>query len=593
MRRFPAAPGFSSMLGLVTVPFLRSSALLASLCALAACGGNDPGVTSEHPIEAPKLTKRRLSTRGSALVDEHGRRVLLRGVNVGGRSKMPPFVPFEMQTPADVPPRAEQIMNAVRKLGANGVRLTLSWEALEPRRGFYDSAYVFRYQSLLDAAYRAGLAVIIDFHQDVFQAAFCGDGFPEWALGEIPHGPPHYDCGRFAWSAPYFDPMSDVSRAFDGLWTNRDGVLDAFVGMWTYVAREFGLHPAVGAFEVMNEPGPGSQTPEIAGATILPPIYDRVAAAIEAQVGPVAVLGDEPISTQGHIGAARPPRATRASPIVRTFTTSPRPSAPPSTTIGSTPTSPPSWPAPKHGAPRSSSSEYGAPNSISQKAEFSTAVLDAADAHRASAMAWEASMSDVLWNNEDFSVLMVDGSEREWGAALDRPVARAIDGTILDLSWDSAAKRFTLSVEGNTDKVSEVYLPVRHLGATPKITVTGARFRWLPETGIVLVAAERGTIGPSLPKRAKLTSDGSSSRPGAAPSQSKTHVAHEGARYPGAARRSLAVGVAIENEVALARQTEQVLAEHAIDGLVEAHHIERCDDAALLRPTAWRSASFR
>ena len=63
-----------------------------------------------------------------------------------------------------------------------------------------------------------------------------------------------------------------------------------------------------------------------------------------------------------------------------------------------------------------------------------------------------------------------------------------------DLGWDAGAKRFTLSVEGEGEKVSEVYLPVRHLGAAPKITVTGARFRWIAESGTALVAAERGAF---------------------------------------------------------------------------------------------------
>jgi len=447
-------------------------------------------VPSERVIEPPKLTSRRLVTRGGALVDELGRRVILRGLNVGGRSKMPPFVPFEIDSSADVAGRAETLMAAVRKLGSNGVRLTLSWEAFEPQRGAYDSEYMSRYRALLDAADHAGLAVIIDFHQDVFQAAFCGDGFPEWALGDIAHGAPHYDCLGFAWSLPYFDTMSDVSRAFDGLWNNRDGLLDALVGMWGRVAREVGRHPAVAAFEVINEPGPGSQTPEMAGASILPPLYDRVAAAIEAEVGPAAVLGDEPIATINLGRLARPnhPRFTYGPHFYDILTTIGSPLDPDRvrTEVSEVLSRAEAWGVPVV------IGEYGAPNSIAQRAEFSSAVLDSADARRASAMAWEASVSDVLWNHEDFSVFTSDGAERAWGAALDRPVARAIDGTIIDLGWDAAGKRFTLSVEGEGDKVSEVYLPARHLGAMPKITVTGARSRWMTETSVLLIAAERG-----------------------------------------------------------------------------------------------------
>jgi len=370
------------------------------------------------------------------------------------------------------------------------VRLTLSWEALEPQRGVYDDEYIARYRALLDAADKAGLAVIIDFHQDVFQAAFCGDGFPEWALGDIPHGPPHYDCSGFGWSQPYFNPMSEVSRAFDGLWNNRDGLLDALVGMWSRVAREFGRHPAVAAFEVINEPGPGSLTPEMLGATVLPAVYDRVAAAIEAEVGPAAVVGDDPIATTNNVERlVRPthgrivygPHFYDLATILDADVDHDRIHAEVSAILARAE----AWGAPVV------IGEYGVSNNIRQKAEFSTAVLDAADARRASAMAWEASMSDVLWNNEDFSALMTDGSPRAWAAALDRPVPRAIDGTILEWKWEPAAPRFELSVEGNTDKVSEVYLPARHFGV-PLIKVTGARFRWMPETSVVLVAAERG-----------------------------------------------------------------------------------------------------
>jgi endoglycosylceramidase len=381
-------------------------------------------------------------------------------------------------------------MTAVQRLGSNGIRLTLSWEALEPQRGAYDGEYVARYRALLDAADRAGLGVIIDFHQDVFQAAFCGDGFPEWALGDIVHGPPHYDCGGFEWSQPYFNPMSDVNRAFDGLWSNGEGLLDAFVAMWSYVAKEFGRHPAVAAFEVMNEPGPGSQTPEAVGANVLPPVYDRVAAAIEVEVGPAAVLGDEPIAqiNEGRLARPNHARFTYGPHFYDIATTigAPVDADRIRADVGAILARAEPWGAPVV------MGEFGAPNAIAQKAEFSSAVLDAADARRASAMAWEASLSDVKWNHEDFSVLMSDGSERAWGAALDRPVPRAIDGTIIELAWDATTKQFHLSVEGNGNVVSEVYLPVRQFGALPTITVTGARFRWMSDSGVLLVAAERG-----------------------------------------------------------------------------------------------------
>jgi endoglycosylceramidase len=502
--QFPGAP-FGVYHRRVANLFLRGTALLPSILgALASpsCGGSDPQAPapSEDVIEAPKLTSRRLVTRGRALVDEIGRTVILRGVNVGGRSKMPPFMPFELDAMTDVAEKAASLMSAVRHLGANGIRLTLSWEALETTKGSFDSVYMNRYRALLDAADGAGIAVIIDFHQDVFHAAFCGDGFPEWALGDIAHGAPHYDCGNLAWSAPYFDATSTVNGAFDGLWSNRDGLLDAFVGMWAKVAREFGRHPAVAAFEVINEPGQGSQGPEVAGSTILPPIYDRVASAIEAEAGPAAVLGDEPIATTNEHRLGRPNHAR--------FTYSPH-FYDILTILGGMVEVDRIRDEVTAILERSEAlgapvilSEFGAPNSNAQKAEFTSAVLDAADVRRASAMAWEASVSDVSWNHEDFSVFTSDGAERVWGAALDRPFPQAIDGTVIDLGWDATTKRFRLLVEGNGDKVSEVYLPVGKLGTMPKITLTGARSRWIKESGKLLVHAERGATWSLLAEEA-------------------------------------------------------------------------------------------
>ena len=116
------------MLDSVTTPRPLVTALISVIGALfwAGCSGDgvevtpDGGIDGGNPpaIVAPKLTSRRLVTRGNALIDELGRKVILRGVNIGGRSKMPPFVPFELDDGADVRAKAEPFMNAVQKLGA-------------------------------------------------------------------------------------------------------------------------------------------------------------------------------------------------------------------------------------------------------------------------------------------------------------------------------------------------------------------------------------------------------------------------------------------------------------------------------------------
>jgi hypothetical protein len=444
------------------------------------------------PLDPPKLTSRRLTTRGNVLIDELGRTVILRGVNVGGRSKMPPFLPFDIADGGEIPSKADRHMAAVRALGSNAVRLTFSWEALESVRGTFDAEYVRRYRLLLDAALKAELFVIVDFHQDVFHAAFCGDGFPEWALGSIVHGPPHYDCSFPFWSLPYFDPASPVSQAFDRLWSNQDGLLDAFEAMWRHVAREIGRHPAVAAFEIINEPGAGSTALEVAGATVLPPLYDRIAAVIEAEAGAGAIIGDEPVSSTADVQyLARPshPRFAYGPHYYDGATMlniGPLDANRIRTAVSAILARANAWNAP------TILGEFGAPNTVTFKTDYLAAIFDALDAGRASSLLWDVSLSSQKWNNEDFGPLLPDGSELLWAGMLDRPAPRAIDGAITSFAWDTLLRQFTLAVSNAGEGISEVYLPVRHLGMNPDIAATGARFRWLPAAGQLLVAAPRG-----------------------------------------------------------------------------------------------------
>jgi endoglycosylceramidase len=448
--------------------------------------------STDPPLDPPTLTTHRLTTRGDVLIDEIGRAVILRGFNIGGRSKMPPFLPFEIADAGEIPAKADKLMSSVRALGSNAVRLTFSWEALESARGTYDAEYLRRYRLLLDAAQKADLHVIVDFHQDVFHAAFCGDGFPEWALGSIVHGPPHYDCAFPFWSLPYFDPASTVSQAFDRFWSNQDGLLDAFESMWRHVAREIGRHPAVAAFEIINEPGAGSMALQTAGTSVLPPLYDRIAAVIEAEAGAAAIIGDEPVSSTADVQyLARPSHARFAyGPHYYDGTTllgiGPLDANRIRTAVKAVLARAGAWNAP------TILGEFGAPNSVSFKADYLAAIFDALDAGRASALLWDVSISNQKWNGEDFGPLLADGSEMAWAGILDRPAPRAIDGTITSFVWDTAVKQFNLAVSSAGDAISQIYLPVRHLGMAPDIAVTGARFRWVPASGQLLVAAPRG-----------------------------------------------------------------------------------------------------
>jgi endoglycosylceramidase len=419
---------------------------------------------------------------------------VLRGLNVGGRSKMPPFVPFDLASDDELSPKADKMMAAVRQVGANAVRLTLSWEALEPQRGSYDAGYLARYRALLDAAQRQDLAVVVDFHQDVFQAAFCGDGFPEWALGSVPHGASHYDCGYPSWSLPYFDGSSPVNQAFDRLWNNTDGLLDDLERMWRDTARSLGDHPAVAAFEVINEPGSGSRDARDFAASTLPAIYARMATAIEASAGPSAIFG-------GDSATAATNDAYLQNPAYGNFVYAPHYYDPVIVTGGDAIdeaaihaalaarlTAASAWPAPVV------LGEFGAPNPSTVKEAYLKVVLDALDEFGASGFLWDASASDASWNDEDFSIFTADNAERDWAKVVDRPFPRAVDGVVSASQWDAVALRYELSVVAAGPQVSEIYLPRRQLGDLPHVTVVGAtQWSFLAGESLLLVTGTAGT----------------------------------------------------------------------------------------------------
>ncbi|MCC6806098.1 MAG: cellulase family glycosylhydrolase [Deltaproteobacteria bacterium] len=200
-------------------------------------------ITNE--ISAP--TPAPLHADGPYFKDELGRVVLLRGVNVAGDSKVPPFMTITDASQLDPLPG----------FGLNVVRLLFTWEAFEPSPCTYDEAYLAYFERVTSWAGARGLYVIVDFHQDAFSRFSidgCGEGFPEWAvLSSLPtHAP---DNGRAceAWGIKMvFDSTHlDTWTAFH---RDLEGARTRFLAMVSRVAARMSSHPNVIGYDVLNEP---------------------------------------------------------------------------------------------------------------------------------------------------------------------------------------------------------------------------------------------------------------------------------------------------------------------------------------------------
>ncbi|MDT3400150.1 cellulase family glycosylhydrolase [Streptomyces sp. B1866] len=130
-------------------------------------------------------------------------------------------------------------------LAANGytvARVGVMWKAVEPTPGNYDDDYLDSIARTVKALASHGIYSLLDMHQDSYNEAFNGQGFPDWAV---------------------LDPTSQ-DATWDAFWNNTQvagtGVRDRFARFWQHVAERFTGNPAVLGYDLMNEPHVGTQS---------------------------------------------------------------------------------------------------------------------------------------------------------------------------------------------------------------------------------------------------------------------------------------------------------------------------------------------
>ena len=141
-----------------------------------------------------------ISTKGPWFTDKDGRVVFLRGVNLGGSTKIPTqpdgstyrpegffdtrnvsFInrPFPLE-------QADEHYRRLRSWGFNCLRFLITWEAVEHSGpGMYDEEYLDYLYKVVKKAGEHGFYVFIDPHQDVWSRFSGGDGAPGWTLEKV------------------------------------------------------------------------------------------------------------------------------------------------------------------------------------------------------------------------------------------------------------------------------------------------------------------------------------------------------------------------------------------------------------------------
>ena len=143
--------------------------------------------------------------------------------------------------------------------GFNTVRLGLIWKAVEPEPGRYDDVYLDRIAETVALLGREGVHVLLDFHQDMLNERFNGEGFPDWAVQDdgIRARPDIGFPGNYL-------VMRALWRAYDHFWSNDPGpggvgLQDRYAAAWRRVAERFRDDESVFGYDIFNEPFPGSR----------------------------------------------------------------------------------------------------------------------------------------------------------------------------------------------------------------------------------------------------------------------------------------------------------------------------------------------
>lgn len=441
---------------------------------------------------------------GKEIIDEHGRQIILRGANAGGRSKLPPFFPFDPEPDFDT--ALNEYADVLESLGFNVVRLLIMYEAAEPDRGTYNEDYLEKYDRMVAAFARRGFRIIVDSHQDVFSRRFCGDGFPDWMIPEkYRHFPHRSDCK--AWELSYVSLKT--GRSFDRLWANEDGILDRYVEFFGMLAQRYRDEKAVIGFEPINEPYPGwwgllhykrwhderlytfyedvgkavhsadprfmiftdicpienpglremgRRTPEIKNLVMAPHYYD------------MGYMKFGPFNLGGGIEAMRAGLKKHLALAEK-------------------------WQTPAF------IGEYGVSMHRDDAEQYLTRLYTVFDELQLSGTIWEASMSETLWNMRDKAILNPDGTPREPIYAIDRPYPRAVAGRIESFGFDPSNSEFYLKWNEAEDirKPTVVYLPGRIYPGEISVDIQPASaYDFDRESGTLRITSTRGKVKREL-----------------------------------------------------------------------------------------------
>ena len=446
-----------------------------------------------------------LSQHARWITDPAGRVVVLHGLNQV--FKVPPYEPSAAGF-------GDDDAAFLADNGFNAVRVGVIWAAVEPQPGVYDDAYLDSIADTVDTLAAHGIVSLLDFHQDLYNEKFQGEGAPAWAV--IDGGLPNPKLG---FPNNYFANLAE-NHAWDEFWLNAKapdgvGLQVHYARAWAHVAGRFAAEPAVAGYEVMNEPWPGTGgLPRCAipfvgcplfDSTLLTSFFRRVDSAIRAvdsshtvYIEP-NVLFDE--SDRSYIGALHDPHAGFAfhnycglGTLTGVTLLCPQ--------EDSLAVSAGVHYAQAHNMPPLLT-EFGATNDLTELGNM----VALADKNRLGWLEWAYTGNDITSSSPNGQALVLDPSQPPTGAnvltdklkTLAEPYPQIVAGTPLTWSYTNGVFRLTYRtarVSGlgsfGAGAQSQVAVPAIQYPAGYHVTVSGAVVTSAPNAATLVLAAKPG-----------------------------------------------------------------------------------------------------
>eukprot|EP00820_Chromera_velia_P000028 Cvel_168.t2-p1 / transcript=Cvel_168.t2 / gene=Cvel_168 / organism=Chromera_velia_CCMP2878 / gene_product=Endoglycoceramidase, putative / transcript_product=Endoglycoceramidase, putative / location=Cvel_scaffold10:218514-220292(+) / protein_length=593 / sequence_SO=supercontig / SO=protein_coding / is_pseudo=false len=180
------------------------------------------------------------------------------------------------------------------------MRIGVMWQSVEPQRGQYNMTFLEEVKKVVDHLGRHDIYTILDGHQDLLHRAYCGEGFPSFAVEAVRS---RYNHSMFGFPSPIpaklerdekgmpsldtcmdrpfaqFYASFEEADAWNELYRSTD-LQAAFGAYWGTVASVFQDSPYVLAYELLNEPSVSLRRLFKSADELLLPLYKEAHAQI-------------------------------------------------------------------------------------------------------------------------------------------------------------------------------------------------------------------------------------------------------------------------------------------------------------------------